>query len=462
MPITFEQPGAYDRGISTAYGAAQALKDFLPYLQRSYGQGGGGGGSGGGGRGGGIGGLSGDPNAQGGGGGRGGGETDPLALYQGKQEIDRYFQELDQQKAVDAIRGNTAEAAPDEGEITSLKGRQERQWQRDVENEDQPYGQPPAAQEEFPTYDEAGTGVVQGVGEGGAQGPVEGNSGNWRGLEPGTVAPGQPGQNIPAAQRPAPPAPPTTPPEFTQSDGLQLQRLQAARSRVQSQLQSGMVDPGTARRMIRQMQIPISVLRQQQQAAQTQAAQMQLQQAQEAHAHQTAMELTSTRMRASAGADGIRRDLPDGRGGTLPPSQWNDRAQRWEAMPHVQESADRAATREAAERNRRLAISNHVSTEMSRERQGVPRPSWIDDPRAEAAERQRRIERAVREASGRPGTEPGQAQPSPPSQEDRDALERMLQGISMPTLAAQPSPQPRPAQRSGMMLPGFGGGANFE
>jgi hypothetical protein len=422
MPIVFEQPGPYDRNISEAYGGAQALKDFLPFLTKAYGHGGGGGGvsyapgGGGGGRGGGGGGDGGIQQLP----------TDPVEAYRAKSEIDAEMQRRDRERQIAWIQQNTA---PD----------QEQQAPQDQQ-----------------TFDEAGTGYVPGTPEqeaaGGVQAPPQQMAGlGGGGMAPGTVQPGQPGPNVPGAQAP----------QFSQADALNLQRLESSRARVQSDVLNGKIDQATARRMIMQLQTGIDPLRMQQQAAAAQAQQLQLQSLQQANAHTTAIELTNSRMRAMAGADGMRR-MPDG---SL--AQWDPVKQKWEPWKNPVHE-ERAET----ERQRTVRLNSIVQQETSAvDREiaayhkpptagegGKPRtpPQWmanwldqLQNPQAQNESRRAEIRRRVQERLGHLGETPGQQNGSP--QAGNQAFNQLMQRLmsAPPAAGVTPRPAPQPMDLSG-------------
>lgn len=345
MPITFEQPGAYDKGISEAYGAAQALKDFAPYLSRAYPGGGGGrGGNIGGGPGGGISPVGG---GGGGGGGDGGGyQYDPLQLYQGKQEIDQYFADQRQKQAEAAIQQmTTADPNANDAQIADLQGRQQDQgfedwWQQETGMNRQ---QTEAALQRS-NRGTAGGGTDYDLSQedqpyGGADTDAQGNL-----LSPEQRA-ALTTQAPAGASRTG--APPPEPPSFTQSDNLELQRLQAAKSKVQADLRNGMVDPQTAARMIARLRTGIDPLQMQMQ--QTQANQMQ--QAQQARMHASAEAESISNMSDEERARYVARRTVRGPDGT---SFLIDREGRPHPLPRgraeaMQESASQQRQRDEKE-----------------------------------------------------------------------------------------------------------------
>ena len=226
------------------------------------------------------------------------------------------------------------------------------------------------------------------------------------------AAPAPPPGQPPPQQQPRPQPQPQyspPPPEFTQADALDLSRLQNSLAQMRSRLRNGELDAGTARRVNQLIQRGIKPLQALQQVAQQQKQAAVLQQHQSDMAHQTAIDLTNQRMRQQAGTDGIARNLPDGRGGVLPPSQWNPQKQIWEAMPHVQEAADRReraataaadrdATQSEARQTRADAQYSHEQDRYDRILKDA-RKDILTDPNGEPTEEQlTQIDKRMRDA----------------------------------------------------------------
>ncbi len=428
MPIVFESPGPYDRAISEAYGSATALKDFAPYLNRVYGGGGGGGGRVGGGGGGDGGGLRSS----------GGGDAgftpvySTLDTYAGKAQIDDQIAANKRQRQIDWINQNTGpDTSGQQGQIADLQNRRNQAIDAtytDAEN------QAWYNNEEAPQTDIYGSDASLGG--------------------PQTVQQVQANQraNVPEGQ-----AQPQAPPEFTQADSLQLQRLQAGMSRVRQDAMNGNIDPGTARRMIAQIQTGIDPLKMAQQAAQTSI----LQQQRDQLMHQRALQDTLENMSGDEFAQHIRRQavtldngamvIRDGRGGihTIQPPK--PEANRNEITPA-----------------HRLTISNHVTQDMNRERQmmlNLPpaqRPGWMKDESTIAVERNRRIRQQVREAQGNVGEDPSAARPAADpagAAAAQQQLQRLLGGIAMPPVIQRPPQAPAAPQQQGADMSGLYGGA---
>jgi hypothetical protein len=442
MPITFEQAGPYDKSISEAYGSAQAMKDFLPFLQKSYGGRGGGGGST----------MGGGPGGSRGGGGggddgiSGGGRSDP---YQDRVNAEQAFRN----QQVAAVNRMTVDPNQYDSDISALQDRQagdaatdDAAWQRG---------------------DQAAPDTVE---------PSDMTDQQWQ------QAGGAAGVN-PQDQSQTPQAPPRPPPEFTQADGLQLSRLQASKAEVQAQLRNGMLDPGTARRMISQIQTGIDPMRMAQQAAATQGQQEQTRQLQDQNARRTSMLGMDAEHFAQMGQrntfttqggheiyvspiDGHptnlgnpRQDAAENRQQTqqqAAESERHDHEGFTKALTEVEKSvlgvnptaaptdAQREQIDEAMRRRgyhsgnygthltarqdnqRSERIAAQVSSQMEQEARGTNRPAWASSPEARQEEAWNRTEARRREAGIR-GAAPA-PEPVPANLADAPEHQRVAMG----------------------------------